>query len=116
MARYWACRCTATGRPNGSEEEKTEVNPLLTIHRAKIAQLRSRVVVSRVKRGSPPWTPVRSLTFGTVALRPPGRRSAAVTGIRERKWVPWLISRRGREGAPPRPTYRAPVKLGGSLI
>src|ERR1700721_2598193 len=96
MARYWACRCTATGRPNGSEEEKAEVNPLLTIHRAKIAQLRSRVVVSRVKRGSTPWTPVRCLTFEAVAQRPPRRRLAAVKGSRERKQVPWSTSRQVR--------------------
>ena len=38
-------------------------------------------VVGRVKREEPPWTPVRCLTFETVALRPPRRRLAPAAGM-----------------------------------
>src|SRR6266550_4483702 len=73
------------------------VNAFLTINWAKIAEW-SLSIVSRVKRGDCPWTPVRCLTFETGVLRPPRRRLAPATGIRGGKQQRWSISRLVKAG------------------
>src|SRR6266700_3710146 len=77
--------------------ERRSVNAFLTINRAKIAEW-SLSIVSRVKRGDYPWTPVRCLTFETGVLRPPRRRLAPAAGIRGGKQQRWSISRQVRAG------------------
>src|SRR5581483_4659859 len=79
----------------GTTPISASLNPFLTIHRAKIAGLKSSVV-DRVKRGRPPWTPVRCLTFEPVALQPPRRRLGRVNGTRGGTQLPWSTSRRVR--------------------
>ncbi len=73
------------------------VNPFLTINTAKIAQWKKLSVVSRVKTGDCPWTPVRCLTFETV-----GPSAAAQSfGARDRHSrgeAAVMVGRHGRSG------------------
>lgn len=54
-------------------------------------------VVSRVERELP-WTPVRCLTFGTAAHRPPRRRLGRADGSRAGEQLPWSTSPPDRVG------------------
>src|SRR6266481_5955593 len=85
--------------PHAGRGSRRSVNAFLTINRAKIAEW-SLSIVSRVKRGDYPWTPVRCLTFETGVLRPPRRRLAPAAGIRGGKRQRWSISRQVRAGRP----------------
>src|SRR5882724_9433661 len=85
--------------PHAGRGSRRSVNAFLTINWAKIAEW-SLSIVSRVKRGDYPWTPVRCLTFETGVLRPPRRRLAPATGIRGGKQQRWSISRQVKAGRP----------------
>jgi hypothetical protein len=87
----------AIARPHAGRGSRWSVNAFLTINWAKIAEW-SLSIVSRVKRGDYPWTPVRCLTFETGVLRPPRRRLAPATGMRGGKQQRWSTSRQVKAG------------------